>query len=91
MPTTRPTIRTVGGKGLDADYELKRARKAYRCTHMAAHGHYVSLECFGDIQPGDYYVRTRQSWIDYDPVNLACLVAAEVLEVVPAETPAPDC
>jgi hypothetical protein len=81
MNTSRPTLTLHQSAGPSEDYELKRARKGYPCAHKAAHGWKIKAECAGDVQPGDYYVRTRQAWLEFAPVNLACLVAHGVAEV----------
>jgi hypothetical protein len=58
---------------------VTRARKLYQCTHDAGHSHPIDAPCAGDIKQGDPYVRVRQSWLEWDPVNLGCAIAAGVL------------
>jgi hypothetical protein len=70
------------GAGIGQDYTLQTARKVYPCNHREANGwRRMAVACAGDIQPGDLYARSRQSWLDWSPVNLECLVRAGILTV----------
>jgi hypothetical protein len=79
------TLRAAGfalnpvGQGADDGYEIRRARKTYVCDHHRQNGGRLELECTGPIRSGDRYARVRQSWLDWAPVTLACLLAADVI------------
>jgi hypothetical protein len=61
---------------------VTKARKAYPCAHKAPNARRRLPEpCAGPVEVGDTYARTRQSWLDWEPVNLQCLLDAGVLEV----------
>lgn len=74
MNNKRP--RLLPGHGPEDDYEFKQARKGYECAHIGPHSRGLQVDCQGPVFKGEMYVRTRQSWLEWEPVNLACLVAA---------------
>lgn len=70
-------------KGCIEDIEFKRARKPYTCAHWGAN-HRLTVACAGAIAPSQTYARVRSgSWLDYEPVNIACLLASEIIRATP--------
>lgn len=80
-------LRPLVGWGPYDDFEVKRARKEFRCDHQGPGSRPLAGDCAGPVQPGDLYVRCRQSWLAWEPVNLDCLLAAGVLEKVVTDAP----
>jgi hypothetical protein len=68
------------GYGAWDDYEIVRASKSHRCTHGWTHGQKLKTECIHPvIESGDWYLRTRQSWLEWDPLALSCALAEGIL------------
>lgn len=76
MPTHLPPGTALAQIGSPDDYKPTRARKRHQCHHQRAHSQPLTVECAGGIQTGDVYLRVRQSWMDYTPLNLECARAA---------------
>lgn len=69
-------------RGAHDDYRLVRARKSHVCEHFAANGsRSLTVECAGDIAPGQQYLRVRQGWLDTSTLNARCAVAAGIVDL----------
>lgn len=79
LPTSYQIAPGQGFTAVDIDY-ISRARKTFACSHKAPNAwRRMPAPCVGAIQVGEAYVRTRQSWLEWEPVAISCLVNSGVL------------
>lgn len=74
------------GAGAGQDYDLVRGRKQHRCYHHWANDYVLNIPCQHPvIEPGEWYVSTRQSWLEWEKLALECALASGILFERPDE------
>jgi hypothetical protein len=71
----------VAGNGSPQDWSVHRSRKRRVCAHRGAQDSRLHFPCETPvIEPGDWYVETRQSLFDSDALSVPCAIRANVYE-----------
>lgn len=69
------------GNGSPQDWSVHKSRLRRECSHIGSQGWAFDFPCEHPvIQPGEWYVRTSQGFMETDDLSVECAIRAKVYE-----------